>query len=45
MDKYEVRGLPTIVLIDNEDNVIKKFVGITRPDAIIEAINNYKEGI
>lgn len=45
VDKYEVRGLPTIVLIDNEDNVIKKFVGITRPDAIIEAINNYKEGI
>ena len=43
VDKYEVRGLPTMVLIDNEDNVIKKFVGITRPDAIIEAINNYKE--
>lgn len=43
VDKYEVRGLPTIVLVDSEDKVINKFIGITQPNTIKDAINKYKE--
>lgn len=42
VDKYEVRGLPTLVLIDDNEKVISKFVGITKPEVIKDAINNNK---
>lgn len=38
VDKYEVRGLPTLVLIDNNDEVITKFAGVTKPEVIREVI-------
>lgn len=42
VDKYEVRGLPTLILVDDSDKVISKFVGITKPEVIKDAINNNK---
>lgn len=42
VDKYEVRGLPTLILVDDNDKVISKFVGITKPEVIKDAINNNK---
>ena len=38
VDKYEVRGLPTLVLIDDNDEVITKFAGVTKPEVIREVI-------
>lgn len=42
VDKYEVRGLPTLILVDDNDKVISRFVGITKPEVIKDAINNNK---
>jgi thiol-disulfide isomerase/thioredoxin len=42
VDKYEVRGLPTLVLIDDNEKVISKFVGMTKPEVLKDAINNYE---
>lgn len=28
IDKYEVRAVPTLILIDNEGNVVKKHTGL-----------------
>jgi thioredoxin-like negative regulator of GroEL len=43
VDKYEVRGLPTLVLIDDNEKVISKFVGITKPEVLKDTINNYNK--
>lgn len=42
VDKYEVRGLPTLILIDDNDEIISRFVGITKPAVIKNAINSHK---
>lgn len=42
VDKYEVRGLPTLVIINENDEVISKFVGMTKPEVLKDAINNYE---
>lgn len=34
VDKYEVRGLPTLVLIDDNNEVVTKFTGITKLEVI-----------
>lgn len=36
--KYGVRNLPTMILVDDEGNQLKKWVGITSPEKIKEAI-------
>lgn len=43
VDKYEVRSLPTLVLIDDNEKIISKFVGMTKPEVIKDAINNYNK--
>lgn len=43
VDKYEVRGLPTLVLIDDNEEVISKFVGMTKPEVLKDTINNYNK--
>ena len=42
VEKYEVRGLPTLVIINENDEVISKFVGMTKPEVLKDAINNYE---
>lgn len=38
--KYGIRSVPTLVLID-EEVLVHKFIGMTKPDVIIDIINNY----
>lgn len=40
VDKYEVRGLPTLVLVDDNEEIITKFTGITKPEVIKEALKS-----
>lgn len=38
VDKYGVRGLPTLILLDDNNDVANTFVGVTTLDKIREAI-------
>lgn len=40
VDKYDIKGLPTLVLIDDNEKVLNKFIGITKPEIIKEFIKN-----
>lgn len=40
VDKYEVRGLPTLILVDDHEETIAKFTGITKPEVIKEALKS-----
>lgn len=35
-DKYNVRNIPTLLLLDDNDNLIKKFTGILTSDKLKE---------
>lgn len=35
-EKYNVRNIPTLLLLDDNDNLIKKFTGILTPDKLKE---------
>lgn len=37
--KYEVRSVPTIIVLDNNDNIITKFIGVVTTDKLKEVIN------
>lgn len=37
--KYEVRSVPTIIVLDNNDNIITKFIGVVTTDKLKEIIN------
>jgi len=37
--KFNVRNLPTLILVDDEDNIIRSWHGLTRPDEINDFIN------
>ena len=37
VDKYGVRGLPTLILLDDNNDVTNTFVGVTTLDKIREA--------
>jgi len=39
--KFGVRNLPTLILTDSEDNVIKSWHGITTPNIINTFINEH----
>lgn len=39
-DKYSVRNIPTLLLLDDNDNLIKKFTGILTPDKLKEFCRN-----
>ena len=36
VEKYSVRNIPTLLLLDDNDNLIKKFTGILTPDKLKE---------
>lgn len=36
VEKYNVRNIPTLLLLDDNDNLIKKFTGILTPDKLKE---------
>lgn len=38
-DKYGIRNLPTIILLDKDNNEIRRFVGLTTLDKIREFVN------
>lgn len=40
VDKYEVRGLPTLVLVNDNEEAIMKFTGITKPEVIKETLKS-----
>jgi thioredoxin 1 len=35
---YSVRSIPTIVVLDNEGEVVDRFVGVTQEETILDAI-------
>ena len=43
VEKHGVRGLPTLVLLDKEDNVLARFSGLTTADKIIEELSKHTE--
>ena len=40
VDKYDVKGLPTLVLINDNEEVITKFTGLTKLEVIKEALKS-----
>lgn len=36
VEKYNVRNIPTLLLLDDNNNLIKKFTGILTPDKLKE---------
>lgn len=34
IEKYDITGIPTLVILDDRDEVVEKFTGITSIDAI-----------
>lgn len=40
--EYGITNIPVLILVDDCDNIIKKWVGLTTVDEINNAINNYK---
>lgn len=38
-DKYGIRNLPTMILLDKDNNEIHRFVGLTTLDKIREFVN------
>lgn len=38
-DKYGIRNLPTMILLDKDNNEIRRFVGLTTIDKIREFVN------
>ena len=37
--KYEVRSVPTIIVLDENDSIITKFIGVVTTDKLKEVIN------
>lgn len=43
IEKYGVRGLPTLILQDMEGKEISRFTGLTSVDKIREEVNKYND--
>lgn len=41
--KFGVKGLPTMVIVDDENNELKRFTGLTQLDKIKEALNEVRK--
>lgn len=39
-NEYQVRSLPTLVLLDDEEDVVTRFVGVTQKEDIVQAVEN-----
>ena len=44
-DEYQVKGLPTIVLLDTTGEEIDRIVGYHPPDEFIRILREYRQGI
>ena len=42
-NEYSVRSLPTLV-VENDDGVVERFVGVTQRDELEEALNRAQQG-
>ena len=42
IDKYKIRSVPTMILLDDNDNIIHIWTGSTPISQIIEEINKHK---
>lgn len=40
VDKYDVKGLPTLVIVDDDENMVTKFTGLVKPEAIKKALES-----
>lgn len=39
-NEYQVRSLPTVVILDEDDEIVERFVGVTQKDDILSAVNS-----
>lgn len=42
VEKYKVRGLPTLILLNDEDELISRFSGLTQREDIEKALKDYE---
>lgn len=40
VDKYDVKGLPTLVIVDDNENMVTKFTGLVKPEVIKKALES-----
>ena len=39
-NEYTVRGLPTLVLLNDNGEVVTRFTGLTQPDELLDAVSS-----
>ena len=42
IEKYKIRSVPTMILLDNDENVLRTWIGSTAVSKITEEINKHK---
>lgn len=40
VDKYDVKSLPTLVIVDDDENMVTKFTGLVKPEVIKKALES-----
>lgn len=40
VDKYDVKGLPTLVIVDDDENMVTKFTGLVKPEVIKKTLES-----
>lgn len=40
VDKYDVKGLPTLVIVDDDENMVTKFTGLVKSEVIKKALES-----
>lgn len=43
VQQYGVRGLPTMILVDDEGDAVERFTGLTQPSVIRDAIDKARQ--
>lgn len=38
IDKFRIFNLPSIIILDDENNEVKRFIGLTQKNVLIEAL-------
>ena len=41
-DKYDIKSVPTVVILDSEGEELGRFVGFKTKEQILEELNKYK---
>lgn len=39
-NQYQVRSLPTVVVLDEDEEIVDRFVGVTQKEDILTAVDN-----